>query len=81
MDAPLATAIFDVERGVTEIWLYDTRTGTGRKAIWTPAFLINPFGRPTPAAWSIYGTVVGQSLRSVRWMELPTRNRCPIPAS
>ena len=29
----LATAVFDVERGFTDIWLYDTRTGTGRKAI------------------------------------------------
>jgi eukaryotic-like serine/threonine-protein kinase len=29
----LATAVFDIERGVTDVWLYDTRTGTGRKAI------------------------------------------------
>ena len=32
----LATAVFDVERGVTDVWLYDTRTGTGRKAISRP---------------------------------------------
>jgi Tol biopolymer transport system component len=25
--------VFDVERGVTDIWVYDTRSGTGRKAI------------------------------------------------
>jgi Tol biopolymer transport system component/DNA-binding winged helix-turn-helix (wHTH) protein len=29
----LATVVFDVERGVTDIWVYDTRSGTGRKAI------------------------------------------------
>ena len=29
----LAAAVFDIERGVTDVWLYDSRTGTGRKAI------------------------------------------------
>jgi Tol biopolymer transport system component len=29
----IATAVFDVERGVTDVWVYDTRTGAGRRAI------------------------------------------------
>ena len=42
----LATAVVDVERGVTDIWLYDTRTGTGRKAISGPGISHGPVWSP-----------------------------------
>jgi Tol biopolymer transport system component/DNA-binding winged helix-turn-helix (wHTH) protein len=42
----LATAVFDVERGVTDIWLYDTRTGTGRKVISGPGISHLPVWSP-----------------------------------
>ena len=42
----LATAVFDVERGVTDIWLYDTRTGAGRKAISGPGISHLPVWSP-----------------------------------
>ncbi|HXB69309.1 MAG TPA: winged helix-turn-helix domain-containing protein [Candidatus Acidoferrales bacterium] len=42
----LATAVFDVERGVTDVWLYDTRTGTGRKAISGPGISHIPVWSP-----------------------------------
>jgi eukaryotic-like serine/threonine-protein kinase len=42
----LALAVYDVERGFTEIWLYDTRTGTGRKAISGRAILTMPVWSP-----------------------------------
>ena len=42
----LATAVFDVERGVTDVWLYDTRTGTGRKAISGPGISHVPVWSP-----------------------------------
>jgi Tol biopolymer transport system component len=42
----LATAVFDVERGVTNIWLYDTRSGSGRKAISGPGISHLPVWSP-----------------------------------
>jgi Tol biopolymer transport system component len=42
----LATAVFDIERGVTDVWLYDTRTGTGRKAISGPGISHIPVWSP-----------------------------------
>ena len=42
----LATAVFDVERGITDVWLYDTRTGTGRKAISRPGISHIPVWSP-----------------------------------
>lgn len=42
----LATAVFDIERGVTDIWLYDTGTGTGRKAISGPGISHIPVWSP-----------------------------------
>ena len=42
----LATAVFDVERGVTDVWLYDTRTGTGRRAISGPGISHLPVWSP-----------------------------------
>jgi Tol biopolymer transport system component len=42
----LAIVIFDVERGLTEIWVYDTRTGTGRKAISGPGISHVPVWSP-----------------------------------
>jgi eukaryotic-like serine/threonine-protein kinase len=42
----LATVVFDIERGVTDIWLYDTRTGTGRKAISGPGISHIPVWSP-----------------------------------
>ena len=42
----LATAVFDVERHVTDVWLYDTRTGTGRKAISGPGISHAPVWSP-----------------------------------
>ena len=42
----LATAVFDIERGVPEIWLYDTRTGAGRKAIFGPGISHLPVWSP-----------------------------------
>jgi eukaryotic-like serine/threonine-protein kinase len=42
----LATAVFDVERGVTDVWLYDTRTGTGRRAISGPGISHVPVWSP-----------------------------------
>ena len=42
----LATAVFDVERHVTDVWLYDTRTGTGRKAISGPGISHIPVWSP-----------------------------------
>jgi DNA-binding winged helix-turn-helix (wHTH) protein/dipeptidyl aminopeptidase/acylaminoacyl peptidase len=42
----LATAVFDVERGVTDVWLYDTRTGAGRRAISGPGISHIPVWSP-----------------------------------
>jgi len=42
----LATAAFDIERGVTDIWLYDTRTGAGRKAVSGPGISHIPVWSP-----------------------------------
>jgi Tol biopolymer transport system component/DNA-binding winged helix-turn-helix (wHTH) protein len=42
----LATAVFDIERGVTDIWIYDTRTGTGRKSISGPGISHIPVWSP-----------------------------------
>ena len=42
----LATAVFDIERGVTDIWLYDTRTGGGRKVISGPGISHLPVWSP-----------------------------------
>jgi len=42
----LATAVFDVERGVTDVCLYDTRTGTGRKVISGPGISHVPVWSP-----------------------------------
>jgi Tol biopolymer transport system component/DNA-binding winged helix-turn-helix (wHTH) protein len=42
----LATAAFDIDRGVTDVWLYDTRTGTGRKAISRPGISHIPVWSP-----------------------------------
>ena len=42
----LATAVFDVERGVTDIWIYNTSAGTGRKAISRPGISHVPVWSP-----------------------------------
>jgi Tol biopolymer transport system component/DNA-binding winged helix-turn-helix (wHTH) protein len=42
----LATVVFDIERGATDIWLYDTRTGAGRKAISGPGISHLPVWSP-----------------------------------
>jgi Tol biopolymer transport system component len=42
----LATAVFDIERGVIDIWLYDVRTGAGRKAISGPGISHIPAWSP-----------------------------------
>lgn len=42
----LATAVFDIERGVTDVWVYDTRTGAGRKAISGPGISHIPVWSP-----------------------------------
>ena len=42
----LATAVFDVDRGVTDVWVYDTRTGAGRKAISGPGISHVPVWSP-----------------------------------
>jgi Tol biopolymer transport system component/DNA-binding winged helix-turn-helix (wHTH) protein len=42
----LASAVFDVDRGVTDVWLYDSRTGTGRKAISGPGISHGPVWSP-----------------------------------
>jgi Tol biopolymer transport system component/DNA-binding winged helix-turn-helix (wHTH) protein len=42
----LAAAVFDIERGVTDIWLYDTRTGAGRKAVSGPGISHIPVWSP-----------------------------------
>jgi Tol biopolymer transport system component len=42
----LAAAVFDIERGVTDVWLYDTRNGTGRKAISGPGISHIPVWSP-----------------------------------
>src|SRR5215510_4810180 len=42
----LATVIFDVERGVTDIWLYETHTGASRKVISGPAISHLPVWSP-----------------------------------
>src|SRR5262249_23817194 len=42
----LATAVFDVESAAVELWLYDTRTGAGRKAISRPGISQIPVWSP-----------------------------------
>jgi dipeptidyl aminopeptidase/acylaminoacyl peptidase len=42
----LAAVVFDVERGLTDVWLYDTRTGTSRKAISGPGISHVPVWSP-----------------------------------
>ncbi|MDQ6678905.1 MAG: hypothetical protein M3Z09_16600, partial [Acidobacteriota bacterium] len=42
----LAAVPFDIERGVTEIWLYDAVTGVGRKAIFGPEIRHAPVWSP-----------------------------------
>jgi eukaryotic-like serine/threonine-protein kinase len=42
----LATPIFDVERGVTELWIYDIATGTGRKSVAGPGIAHAPVWSP-----------------------------------
>jgi Tol biopolymer transport system component/DNA-binding winged helix-turn-helix (wHTH) protein len=42
----LAAAVFDVERGVTDIWIYDPVTGAGRKAIFGPGISHAPVWSP-----------------------------------
>jgi Tol biopolymer transport system component len=42
----LAAVPFDIERGVTEIWIYDAVTGAGRKAIFGPEIRHIPVWSP-----------------------------------
>jgi eukaryotic-like serine/threonine-protein kinase len=42
----LATVVFDPDRGVTDIWVYDTRTGAGRKVISGPGISHVPVWSP-----------------------------------
>jgi eukaryotic-like serine/threonine-protein kinase len=42
----LAAAVFDVDRGVTDIWIYDSANGTGRKAIFGPGISHIPVWSP-----------------------------------
>lgn len=42
----LAAVLFDIERGVFEIWLYDAITGAGRKAIYGPGVMHHPVWSP-----------------------------------
>jgi Tol biopolymer transport system component len=42
----LAAAVFDVERGVTDIWIYDTATLEGRKAVFGPGISHIPVWSP-----------------------------------
>ena len=42
----LAAAVFDIERGVTDIWIYDSVTGAGRKVIFGPGISHIPVWSP-----------------------------------
>jgi Tol biopolymer transport system component len=42
----LAAVPFDIDRGVTEIWLYDALTGAGRKVVFGPAIAHLPVWSP-----------------------------------
>jgi dipeptidyl aminopeptidase/acylaminoacyl peptidase len=42
----LATAPFDIDRGVSEIWLYDASSGAGRKVVFGPAISHVPVWSP-----------------------------------
>jgi len=42
----LAAAAFDIERGVSEIWLYDAVSGAGRKLVFGPGIMNMPVWSP-----------------------------------
>jgi eukaryotic-like serine/threonine-protein kinase len=82
----LATAPFDVERGVNEIWLFDAVSGTGRKAVfgtgirhqpvWSPdsrhlVHVIDDHGWPKLGLSSLDGTPDKESLPDTGFM-VPT---------
>jgi Tol biopolymer transport system component len=42
----LSAAVFDIDRGVTDIWLYDAQSGAGRRVIFGPAISHLPVWSP-----------------------------------
>src|SRR5262245_50524474 len=79
----LAAAPFDIERGVTEIWLYDTVSGVGRKAgfgagimnmpVWSPdsrrlVYLLDDHRWPRLGLKSVDGTPEDEPLPDTGFM-------------